>query len=76
VTLEQVRKAYAAQPFVPFVLHLADGREVPVRSREFMTEPRGRTITVYPSEDRAHVIDILLVTDLEFDDRAGARHGG
>jgi hypothetical protein len=75
LTLEQIRKAYDARPFVPFVLHLADGREIAVRSREFMAEPRGRTIAVSDPEERKHVIDILLVTDLEFDDRARTRRG-
>lgn len=68
MTLEQIRDAYNAQPFVPFVLHLADGREILVRSREFMMRvPGGRTIGVYQPEGRRNVVDLLLVTDLEFD---------
>jgi hypothetical protein len=31
MTIEQVRNLYNAQPFQPFVIHLADGRHVPVR---------------------------------------------
>jgi hypothetical protein len=76
MTLEQLRKAYEAQPFVPFVLHLADGREIPIRSREFMMPaPSGRTVVVYQPEGRRNVIDLLLVTDLEFESRARTRHG-
>ncbi len=68
MTVEQIRKAFDAQPFAPFVLHLADGREILVRSREFVTgAPGGRTITVYQPEGRRNVIDIVLVTDLEFE---------
>ena len=36
MTIEQLRKFYDAQPFKPFVMHLADGRAIPVMHREFM----------------------------------------
>lgn len=66
MTIEQIRKFYDAQPFQPFVIHLADGREIPVPSREFMmTAPNGRTIGVYQADSTANFIDLLLVTDLE-----------
>ena len=66
MTIEQVRNFYNAQPFQPFVVHLADGREIPVHSREFiMTAPTGRTIAVYQPDETMNVIDLLLVTDLE-----------
>ena len=65
MTIEQIRNFYDAQPFKPFVIHLADGREIPVRSREFMiSAPSGRTIIVYQPDDSWNVIDLLLVTDL------------
>lgn len=66
MTIEQIRNAYEAQPFVPFLLHLADGREIPVRSREFMGRAPGRTVAVHQPDGRRNVIDLLLVTDLEF----------
>jgi len=66
VTIEQIRSAYSAQPFRPFVIHLADGREVPVLHREFiMSAPSGRTLVVYQPDDSFNIIDLLLVTDLE-----------
>ena len=66
MTVEQLRNAYSAQPFRPFVLHLADGREVPVSSREFiMAVPSGRTVVVCQPDDTLNIIDLLLVTDLE-----------
>ena len=66
MTLEQVRNLHSAQPFQPFVIHMADGRSIPVSSREFiMTVPSGRTLVVAETEDRVHFIDLLLVTDLE-----------
>jgi len=67
MTVEQLRKAYDAQPFVRFVLHIADGREIPVRSREFVSGAPGRTVTIHQPDGRTNVIDLLLVTDLEFE---------
>jgi hypothetical protein len=66
MTLEQVRSFYNAVPFQPFVIHLADGREIPVLSREFiMASPTGRILVVYQPDDTFNWIDLLLVTDLE-----------
>lgn len=67
MTVEQMRTAYQAQPFRPFVIHLADGRSLSVPSREFiMSVPSGRTIIVAQDDDTVCLIDLLLVTDLEF----------
>lgn len=30
MTIEQVRNFYNVQPFQPFIIHLADGRQIPV----------------------------------------------
>jgi hypothetical protein len=80
VTIEQVRHFYDAQPFEPFVMHLADGRSIPVMHREFiMSAPSGRTISVYQPDDTLNVIDLLLVTDLEIKpaaNTAGRRRRG
>ena len=67
MTIEQIRAAYEAKPFRPFLIHLADGRTVTVHHREFiMAAPSGRTIIVCQPDDSFNVIDLLLVTDLEF----------
>lgn len=66
MTIEQLRAVYGAQPFRPFVMHLADGREIPVSHREFfMTVPSGRTVVVAQPDDTLNIVDLLLVTDLE-----------
>jgi hypothetical protein len=65
-TIEKVREFYKQQPFRPFVMHLADGRNILVQHREFIaTAPSGRTVTVYQPDDTLNVVDLLLVTDLE-----------
>lgn len=67
MTIEKLRETYSDKPFRPFKLHLADGREIPVLSREFIMEvPAGRTIVVCQPDGRVNLIDLLLVTDLEF----------
>jgi hypothetical protein len=66
VTIDQIRTLYDAQPFQPFIIHLADGRQIPVEHRELIARaPSGRTVVVYGTDDAAHVIDLLLITDLE-----------
>lgn len=75
MTYEELRTAVRRQPFVPFVLHMAGGREIRVRSPEFIFVPpeTSRTFIVY--EDKAHdLIDLLLVESIEFKNgRTGRR---
>ncbi len=74
MTIEQMRAAYNAQPFRPFIMHLADGRQIPVHHREFiMTVPSGRTIIVVQPDDTTNIIDLLLVADLEFHPSVGRK---
>jgi hypothetical protein len=66
MTIEQVKHLYNEVPFKPFIIHLADGRRIPVKHREFIaTAPSGRTIVVYQPDDSFNIIDLLLVTSLE-----------
>ena len=66
MTVEQMRNLYDAQPFQPFVIHLADGREFAVPHREFMMfSTSGRTIVVSRPDDSFEILDLLLVTSLE-----------
>jgi hypothetical protein len=75
MTIERVREFYNAQPFRPFVIHLADRRDIAVHHPDFLAAaPSGRTIVVYQPDDTMNVIDLLLVTDLEISGRTnGAR---
>jgi hypothetical protein len=66
MTIEKVKELYDAKPFHPFVIHLADGRAVPVYHRDFiMAAPSGRTLIVLQPDDSMNIIDLLLVTDIE-----------
>jgi hypothetical protein len=64
--LDQFRGLLSKQPFQPFIIYLADGRWIPVMSREFVSlAPSGRTAVVYQPDDKMNIIDLLLVTSLE-----------
>lgn len=66
MTIEQLKAAHDRQPFQPFVMHLADGRQIPVLHREFvMTVPNGRTVVMCQPHSTINMIDLLLVTDLK-----------
>lgn len=63
--MTELRELRDATPFKPFVIHLADGRTIPVRHRDFlMSSPSGRTMIVYQPDDSFAIIDVMLVTSL------------
>jgi hypothetical protein len=77
MTIDQLRDLYNTQPFQPFVMHLADGRQIPVDHREFiMTVPSGRTAIVCQPDDTLNIIDLLLVTDIELKRAGNGSRGG
>ncbi len=66
MTLEELRRVSNAQPFCPFVLHLTDGRAVPVLHPEIVVAvPSGQTILVHQADDTIDIIDLPQVTRLE-----------
>jgi hypothetical protein len=66
MTTDQLQNVWKAQPFRPFVIHLAEGRHIEVVHPDFLSRsPSGRSIIVYQPDDSFNVIDLLLVTDLE-----------
>ncbi len=76
MTLEELRTFSRAQPFRPFVLHLADGGQVVVRHPEFLAvEPSGQAIKVYQPDDSVKLVDLALVTDLEIKSAAKGSGG-
>jgi hypothetical protein len=77
VISSQFKVALHAEPFVPFVVHLADGRSIPVNHRELaMVAPSGRTVAIYQSDDAVNVVDMLLIADLETQGTAKRRRRG
>jgi hypothetical protein len=65
MTLEEMRRVARAQPFVPFAIHLADGRRFDVPHPEYLALPlQGRTFFVFDKLGHIEVIDVLLVTSI------------
>ena len=66
MTVERIRSLYQQRPFQPFIIHLADGRQLTVHHNEFLSFfPSGRTIILTQPDDSFNMVDLLLVTDLE-----------
>lgn len=75
MTIDQLRAAQQAKPFRPFTLHLADGDVLTVPHQEFVAaSPAGRTIIVFGPDDQMSIVDLLLVTRIQFV-KAGGTNG-
>ena len=70
MTIDQLRKAARAEPFRPFTISLTDGRRFLVRHPELILIPReaSRTFVVAESGEDYSIIDLLLVTSIDFGD--------
>ena len=65
-TVEQIREAMHAQPYVPFKLHLVDGRSYTVKHPDFIavpSSPRGRNVTVH-DDAGSHMLDLNLIVEV------------
>lgn len=62
----EIKTLYGAQPFKPFVIHLADGPSVRVDHPELMAiSPSGRSATIYGKGDHLEIVDVMLVVSVE-----------
>ena len=78
MTIDRVRQVARATPFKPFTLSLTDGRRFRVRSPEFImiTPEASRTVVVAESGEDYSIVDLLLVTSLDFGKTRSARRNG
>jgi hypothetical protein len=66
MTSEQLRQVLRAEPFRPFVIHLANGRQLRVKHPEFVSQsPTGRTFVVWGAGEALEFVDGLLVAGIE-----------
>jgi len=73
MTTEQLRVALRASPFRPFRIRMADQRQFEVPHPDFASvSPVGRTAVVYHPDGAASIIDLLLMTELDFSPPATA----
>jgi hypothetical protein len=67
MTTERMLEALRQRPFLPFLLHVADGRTVAVSHPEQAAlHPQGRTMIVDQPDESWQLVDLLLVTGIEF----------
>ena len=67
MTMAEFRTALDELPFKPFSLRMPDGRSIPVLHRDFVASaPAGRTAVVYQPNGRFNIVDVMLVSDLEY----------
>jgi hypothetical protein len=65
-----VRKLIAAQPFIPFIIHLADGGQLRVPTVDHVAiSPTGR-IFVFGADDDYNILSALLISRLTVDRQA------
>ena len=75
MTIEALRRFAKAAPFRPFLIHLADGRTIPVVHHDYIiSSPSGRTAIVYQPDDSFEVIDLLLVASLHVKPKRAAQN--
>jgi hypothetical protein len=73
----EIRKLFEATPFLPFRVHMANGKSVDVPHPDFMhLSPTGRRLIVDRPDDTFEIIDVLLVTSLETLSQNGSRPRG
>lgn len=65
---EGFREAQRAVPFVPYCIHLPDGRKLKVVHPDVVAiSPVGRLALVYDPDGRWHNVDFRLVSDLSLE---------
>jgi hypothetical protein len=67
MTTEQIKAHLQVSPFRPFRIVLADGHEIEVPHEDYVSiGPKGRTAVVWKPNGACSLVDIMLVTRLEF----------
>jgi hypothetical protein len=62
---EDIRKVQHAQPFQPFVVHVADGRQFTINHPEFILVSKSeRTVVIDDVQGNLEILDPLLISSL------------
>jgi len=66
MTTEQFRATLHLQPFRPFTIRMADGRQFDVAHPDFVAQSQsGRTVIVFQADESYSVLDLLLMSELQ-----------
>lgn len=66
--LAEIKETLKTQPFAPFTIYLADGRNFHVPHREFIAHSpvtETRTVIVFNADGSFDLIDIQLITSIQ-----------
>jgi hypothetical protein len=70
-----IRQRLLAAPFLPFVVHTADGREYNVPTPEHAhVYPSGSRVSIFTDDDHEYILPGLLISGLKV--RAGSQGAG
>jgi hypothetical protein len=73
--IQAIRSLLSRRPFLPFSIHLADGRVIPVRHPDMLViSPSGATAETFLNFENPEVIPLDRVTSVE-SARAGSPRG-
>jgi len=65
MTSDKLREGIRAQPFRPFVVHLADGRRIAISHPESISlSASGRIAHVFALDETSHFVDVFMVTEM------------
>lgn len=63
----EIRRHVIAQPFRPFVIHMADGRRISVFGQDFiLISPTGRYVDVYQPDETHDILDAMFITGVSY----------
>jgi hypothetical protein len=76
MTLEEFRKVWRAEPFQPFIINVADGRNVYVARSQYASRSySGQTVFVYLPDDSFEFIELSQVASLTVLNQGAPRSG-
>lgn len=68
----KLKELREAAPFRPFKIDLADGRQVLVLHRDYISiSPEGRTCVVWQKDDSMTIIDVRLIQSVSIEPATG-----
>lgn len=63
---KDIRDRLAAQPFLPFVVHTADGREYSVPTYDHAhVSPAGGRVSIWTDDETEYILPALLISGLK-----------
>jgi hypothetical protein len=70
--ISEIRNLLHAEPFRPFLIHVADGGRISVKHEDFVAlAPTGREMIVYQPDGDHQIVDVMMVTRLKVSARNG-----